>query len=325
DVEIPATKVATKPVNVTKVEMVDFEVVEVNPQPTPVVTKELPKAVSADIEMPVVKMATKPVNVAKAEAVELEAVEVKPQSTPVATKELSNVVSVGVEVSGDVEVLSRFEVAGRFEGREDAVVFEQGTAFAEQSAEADSESALVKFDPEKKADVKEVEQESVLDASGVVEQQKGAAEIKKMEKAAMKPLDLGAEVVEQITSQLKPHFKSGETSIRMQLNPQDLGTIEVQMTHNAQGVSVSFITEQSGTGQLLESQAGQLRQSLKDAGVQLANLNINQHHQPSHEGGGFRQSQQFTQTPPRSVLQVEVDEGMQVQRAGSSSEIDYLI
>ncbi|HMZ06462.1 MAG TPA: flagellar hook-length control protein FliK, partial [Anaerolineales bacterium] len=292
---------------------------------TPVVTKELPKAVSADIEMPVVKMATKPVNVAKAEAVELEAVEVKPQSTPVATKELSNVVSVGVEVSGDVEVLSRFEVAGRFEGREDAVVFEQGTAFAEQSAEADSESALVKFDPEKKADVKEVEQESVLDASGVVEQQKGAAEIKKMEKAAMKPLDLGAEVVEQITSQLKPHFKSGETSIRMQLNPQDLGTIEVQMTHNAQGVSVSFITEQSGTGQLLESQAGQLRQSLKDAGVQLANLNINQHHQPSHEGGGFRQSQQFTQTPPRSVLQVEVDEGMQVQRAGSSSEIDYLI
>ena len=111
----------------------------------------------------------------------------------------------------------------------------------------------------------------------------------------------------------------------MELNPGELGQIEVQVKHNAQGISVSFITEQSSTGQLLESQSNQLRQSLKDAGVQLMNLNISQHHQPNREGGGFKQSQPFVQDARRNIPQVEVVEGMQPQRVGSDGEIDYLV
>ena len=87
---------------------------------------------------------------------------------------------------------------------------------------------------------------------------------------------------------------------------------------------MSFITDQASTGQLMESQVNQLRQSLKDAGVQLANLNINQHGQSNQEGGGFRQSQQFAQSSRRDVPLVE-DEGIQPQRVGLTSEIDYLV
>jgi flagellar hook-length control protein FliK len=100
------------------------------------------------------------------------------------------------------------------------------------------------------------------------------------------------------------------------------------MTHNAQGVSVSFITEQASTGQLIESQVSQLRQSLKEAGVQLANLNISQQHQSHQEGGGFKQGQQFAQTLRRDVPQAEIsiEERMRPQRIdGLTSEIDYLI
>ena len=134
-------------------------------------------------------------------------------------------------------------------------------------------------------------------------------------------------VIEQITSQVKARIKSGETSISMQLNPGELGKIEVQMTHSAQGVSVSFITEQASTGQLLESQMSQLRQSLKEAGVQLTNLNISQHHQPNQEGGSFKQGQPFVQNPRRDVSQPEESaERMRPQRlGGQTSEIDYLI
>jgi flagellar hook-length control protein FliK len=136
------------------------------------------------------------------------------------------------------------------------------------------------------------------------------------------------DIIQQITDQMKVQNKSGETSIRMQLNPRELGAIEVKMTHNAQGVSVSFITEQSSTGQLLESQVSQLRQSLKDAGVQLTNLNISQHHQPHQEGGSFKQGQPFVPNPRRDVPQAEalLEERMRPQRIGSlTSEIDYLI
>ena len=116
--------------------------------------------------------------------------------------------------------------------------------------------------------------------------------------------------------------------MRIRLNPVELGAIDVQLVHNAQGVSVSFITEQATTGQLIESQVSQLRQSLKDAGVQLTNLNISQHQQSNQEGGSFKQSQQFVPNQRRDISQVETsnEERMRPQRiGGSTSEIDYLI
>jgi flagellar hook-length control protein FliK len=153
---------------------------------------------------------------------------------------------------------------------------------------------------------------------------KGTAAVDVVKKSSVARVEpMLSDVIEQITSQLKVRIKSGETSIRMNLNPETLGAIEVQMTHSAQGISVSFITEQSSTGQLLESQVSQLRQSLKDAGVQLTNLNISQHQHSNQEGGGFKQSQQFVQTSQRGVPQV--DEAIQPQRVGLTSEIDYLV
>jgi len=138
-----------------------------------------------------------------------------------------------------------------------------------------------------------------------------------------------AEVIEQVMSQMKVKIKSGSTSMSLQLNPKELGAIEVQMVRNAQGVSVTFFTEQASTGQLLESQMSNLRQSLKDAGVQLTGLNISQHDQPKQEGGFFRQDPQFNQTSQRNAFQTETAsmERELPERIGGllSNEVDYLI
>ena len=138
-----------------------------------------------------------------------------------------------------------------------------------------------------------------------------------------------AEVIEQVMSQMKVKIKSGSTSMSLQLNPKELGAIEVQMVRNAQGVSVTFFIEQASTGQLLESQMSNLRQSLKDAGVQLIGLNISQHDQPKQEGGFFRQDPQFNQTSQRNAFQTETAsmERELPERIGGllSNEVDYLI
>lgn len=84
---------------------------------------------------------------------------------------------------------------------------------------------------------------------------------------------------------MKVRMKGGATSMRLLLNPKELGEIEVQMVRNTQGVSVTFIAEQANTGKMLEIQINQLRQSLKDAVVQLTDLNFSQHDQPKQEGG----------------------------------------
>ena len=218
---------------------------------------------------------------------------------------------------------SLFGVGSKPQIKNEAIAFEQENPPVEILPKKVVQSTRVEIKSEEKVSSKE----STLDlASNVViaGNEKGIADVVK--KAPVMQVDPTArEVVEQITSHVKARIKSGETSIRMNLNPEKLGAIDVEMTHSAQGVSVSFITEQASTGQLIESQVNQLRQSLKDAGVQLANLNINQHGQSYQEGGGFRQSQQFVQTSQRNVPLVEADEGIQPQRVGQTSEIDYLI
>lgn len=136
------------------------------------------------------------------------------------------------------------------------------------------------------------------------------------------------DVVRQIASQMKVRIKGGSTSLRLHLNPRELGAIDVQMVRSAQGVSVTFITEQASTGQLLETQMSQLRQSLKDAGLQLTGLNISQHDQPRQEGGFFKQGAQFGEYPQRRAPQAEplVRERERPERSiGPSGEIDYLI
>ena len=182
-----------------------------------------------------------------------------------------------------------------------------------------------------KTSAKETDKKPALDLESTftsVGTNKSAVDVKAAEKLSANRIDpANMNVIEQITSQMKARIKSGETSISMQLDSGELGKIEVQMTHSAQGVSVSFITEQASTGQLLESQVSQLRQSLKEAGVQLTNLNISQHHQPNQEGGAFKQGQPFVQNPRRDVSQPEESaERIRPQRiGGQTSEIDYLI
>ncbi len=190
---------------------------------------------------------------------------------------------------------------------------------------------IVAGQSDEKTSPKEIDKKPALDMDptfAVTGMGRETVEVKAAEKLSTNKIDpFAMDVIEQITSQMKARIKSSETSIHMQLNPSELGAIEVQVTHTAQGVSVSFITEQASTGQLIESQVNQLRQSLKEAGVQLANLNISQQRQSNQEGGAFRQGQSFIQNPRRDVPRTEpVEERMRPQRIGSlTGEIDYLI
>ena len=138
------------------------------------------------------------------------------------------------------------------------------------------------------------------------------------------------DVVQQIMRQMSVTLQSGPTSMRLQLNPKELGAIDVQMVKNAQGVSVTFFAEQASTGRLLETQMNQLRQSLIDSGVQLSSLNIGQHGQPGQQGGSFRQASQFAEYAKRDTAQseteTEIDTRLRPERnAGQLLGVDYRV
>lgn len=96
-------------------------------------------------------------------------------------------------------------------------------------------------------------------------------------------------VIRQITQKIENMTQNGPSSLKIELHPLDLGSIEIRLVRNQQGVSVTFLAEQPGTGRLLSEQADQLRQSLMDAGVQLSNLNINQESRSNQQNSYFNQ------------------------------------
>ncbi|HNN14536.1 MAG TPA: flagellar hook-length control protein FliK [Anaerolineales bacterium] len=188
------------------------------------------------------------------------------------------------------------------------------------------DEAAVSFKTEEKKSIKKIDASEPVTASNPMASNSAFVDrVENQQPTQTHAMDV--EIIQQIMEPLKTRIKSGETSMRVQLNPKELGVIEVRMVRDEQGLRISFTTEHAGTAHLLELQSGQLRQSLKDAGVQLANLNISQHNQPRQEGGSFRQEPQFVESSRRSIPQngMTGDERMRQQGMTGTHEVDYLI
>ena len=132
-------------------------------------------------------------------------------------------------------------------------------------------------------------------------------------------------ILQQITNQLDGLVRSGRQTLHLQLNPQDLGTIDMKVTHTQQGVSVSLMAENGATGKLLETQLGQLRQTLMEAGVQINQLHVGVHSGSGGSGQGFNQGTRSSRhTDQNRMVQTHSIETMG-ENHSSSSLVDYKI
>lgn len=86
--------------------------------------------------------------------------------------------------------------------------------------------------------------------------------------------------------QLSVLARDGIEQARMQLNPQEMGPIGVQLTVAGQQVQVDFVCDQARTRQVLEQSMQQLATSLADAGFTMTGGGVSQQ---TREGLGGRQ------------------------------------
>jgi flagellar hook-length control protein FliK len=136
-------------------------------------------------------------------------------------------------------------------------------------------------------------------------------------------------VIQQVIDKIQEAVQEGHPSLRMQLNPKNLGAIDLRLVSNGQSVSITMIAEQPGTGQLLEKQMDQLRANLAGAGINLANVNIGHQAANGQQGGGFTREP----TPERFMeggrntaeSQLESGSSPYTNRAKTDSRIDYRI
>ena len=77
------------------------------------------------------------------------------------------------------------------------------------------------------------------------------------------------DIIQQVTEQLKVSMTSDETSMEMQLNPENLGKIYVNVSQKNSQITAHMLVMNEVVREALESQLGNLRETLSQAGVKV--------------------------------------------------------
>ncbi len=72
----------------------------------------------------------------------------------------------------------------------------------------------------------------------------------------------------------RAHSPSAPAAVRVQLQPESLGRLELHVAHDEQGLRVTLTAENAATGQLLERRLDDLRQTLVASGVAVSSLSV---------------------------------------------------
>jgi flagellar hook-length control protein FliK len=132
------------------------------------------------------------------------------------------------------------------------------------------------------------------------------------------------ELINQVTRHIDMSISQGRNSLRVQLFPEDMGRINLHLSNNANGLTITLIADQQATNLALAKQFDQLRQTLADAGIQYSELNIGQNGSFQQQSNPQQSSRSFHQgtTPRKEVVLEDTDTPVLKDARGS---IDYRI
>jgi flagellar hook-length control protein FliK len=130
-------------------------------------------------------------------------------------------------------------------------------------------------------------------------------------------------VLQQTMRGIETGLKSGQTGVRLQLQPEELGRIDLHMVRLADGLHVNLTAEAPATGALLERYLPDLAKSLLEAGVNLAGLNIGQGHS-RQDADGERRSPR-AQPASHGAAPVDAASPTQVRRSLTASMLDIQV
>jgi flagellar hook-length control protein FliK len=85
---------------------------------------------------------------------------------------------------------------------------------------------------------------------------------------------LAGEVANVVTRQLAEESTTGVTTVRIQLDRQDLGSVSLFLSTNNKIVSVRIVVQDELARQLVDSQMDELRQSLSESGVECSEFQV---------------------------------------------------
>ena len=82
------------------------------------------------------------------------------------------------------------------------------------------------------------------------------------------------EILKQIGEYVKVNAKPGMTQMEMQLNPENLGSVHIQVTAKAGSITAVITAQNEAVKQALESQVVQLKENLNEQGVKVEAVEV---------------------------------------------------
>ena len=105
-----------------------------------------------------------------------------------------------------------------------------------------------------------------------MEQQAQALKAAEAEKAFL--MTDTQEIMDQILDYMKVSVKPELTSLEMQLHPESLGTLHIQISNKEGAVTAQFIAQNESVRAVLESQMMELRENLEQQGVKVEAVEV---------------------------------------------------
>jgi flagellar hook-length control protein FliK len=93
------------------------------------------------------------------------------------------------------------------------------------------------------------------------------------------------DLVARLGHEITDMAQDGRTSLRIQLEPENMGRIDVRLVSGNDGVHVVMTAENANTSRLLESQLSNLRNNLSAAGIQLGGMSVGSQGAQNHFAG----------------------------------------
>ena len=82
------------------------------------------------------------------------------------------------------------------------------------------------------------------------------------------------EIMQQILDYIKVSVKPDMTSLQMQLNPEELGTLQIEVSNKNGMLTAQFTTQDEGVKAIIESQLIQLKENLNEQGLKVQAVEV---------------------------------------------------
>ena len=126
------------------------------------------------------------------------------------------------------------------------------------------------------------------------------------------------QIIEQIAKQVRVTVSAAATSMEMQLNPENLGKIYLNITEKEGAVRAQLAAQNQTVKEALETQVAELRQSLSQQGIKVDAIEVTV---ASHE---FEQNLEENARQEEQMREQMQQSGKQTRRSLNLSELDEL-